>query len=687
MVKIKKTKDEREINEVDRLRAQMAELEARAQAAEAALSEPHTEAQEYLPTYGDLSQLNQDGLILSTVGKERLRDIVTDYLDLLETSAAVYERNGDYAMGLFSSSWCRMMDTASRALCDTDDNRAALACGRWLCHQSCWEDASLPAIQTGEPVDIACSGGIRLYAVPILVDGNVVGALNFGYGDPPTDEAHLRQLAEQYQLPIKNLQTQARAYQPRPGYIIDYAKKRAQRAARYIGSLIKRQQLESNLRDHQDKLQAVMTHSTFQIIEIDLDGNILLVNQAAAALAGDTPENLVGKTITAFVPDKLGETFMARINQVKGTGEPLTVEDRLKLPVGERVLYTTMYPILDDSGVIHSIGAITQDITERKQAEEALRISEERLDLAMRVKNEGIWDWDLTTNQADFDDRYYTMAGYQPGEFPHHLEAFQERVHPEDIDSVMDTAEKYISGQLPAFHVKFRFKHKSGSWMWIEGKGKIFEHAEDGQPKRFVGTHTDITEQVQAQRALRESEERFRIVQEISPDGFTILHPERNEQGEVVDFSWVYENQSVARINKTDPQDVIGKRILDLFPAHLGTSVFEAYLFVANTGKSQVLEDVYVGEIISRPTWLRLVVVPMGEDIAILTQDITERKRSEDQLRQLKQDLEVQVAQKTAELQERVAELELFFDATVEREFRMQELREELARLKAHHED
>jgi transcriptional regulator with GAF, ATPase, and Fis domain len=95
--------------------------------------------------------------------------------------------------------------------------------------------------------------------------------------------------------------------------------------------------------------------------------------------------------------------------------------------------------------------------------------------------------------------------------------------------------------------------------------------------------------------ALEESEERFRVAQDMSPDGFTILHPVRNAAGEVVDFTWVYENQAIGRINKTDPKTIVGKRLLDLFPNHRATNIFEKYLLAANTGKTQILEDVYVG--------------------------------------------------------------------------------------------
>ncbi len=231
------------------------------------LSEKKTKDDDFTPEYGDLSELNKNGLILSSVGKDQLTQIASEYLDLLETSSAIYEINGDYALGLFSSGWCRMMDTASRKLCETDDNQQALNCGKWLCHESCWRDASLQAIESGKPADVECNGGIRLYAVPIRAGGQVIGAINFGYTDPPESDVELQKLSELYQIPIEKLRKEGQEYQTRPQYIIDYAKKRIQFSAQYIANIVERKQAETELRRMKDDLEIQVAEKTRELQE------------------------------------------------------------------------------------------------------------------------------------------------------------------------------------------------------------------------------------------------------------------------------------------------------------------------------------------------------------------------------------------------------------------------------------
>ena len=149
--------------------------------------------------YGNLVELNTCRELLEAIGEGTLADIANDYLDVLGSAAAIYEKNGDYALSLFSSPWCRCLNQASRTLCQTDDNAEALRSGRWHCHESCWNDASRVSIETSRPVDVPCRGGLRLYAVPILAGDEVVGSNEFRLrrstgrpGSAPGDSRALR---------------------------------------------------------------------------------------------------------------------------------------------------------------------------------------------------------------------------------------------------------------------------------------------------------------------------------------------------------------------------------------------------------------------------------------------------------------------------------------------------------------
>jgi PAS domain S-box-containing protein len=275
-----------------------------------------------VPAYGNLLPLNTSRVILDSVGKSALTDIARDYLDLLDTSAAIYERNGDYALGIFSSGWCRFMDEASRRLCGTADNREALASGKWLCHESCWTDASRKAIQTDGPVDIECNGGIRLYAIPVRAGDETVGSINIGYGDPPCESAKLQELASRYRVSADDLLRHAEAYESRPPFIIELAKRRLHVSARRIGKYVERWRAQEEMKRYHAQLEAANAEleSFAYSVSHDLRAPLRAIDGFSQAIQEDYGDRL----------DDPGREYLEKVRSASSRMS-LLIDDMLRL--------------------------------------------------------------------------------------------------------------------------------------------------------------------------------------------------------------------------------------------------------------------------------------------------------------------------------------------------------------------
>lgn len=144
---------------------------------------------------------------------------------------------------------------------------------------------------------------------------------------------------------------------------------------------------------------------------------------------------------------------------------------------------------------------VNQDITDRRQAEEALRMAQEQYELAMQGSNDGLWDWDIRTNQVFFSPRWKEMVGYAADELNNGFADFEALLYSDDHDRVLAAVNDYLTGKNEAYDVEFRFRHKAGSYRWIRARGKALRDA-DGKPYRMAGSHTDITENKLAEQDL-----------------------------------------------------------------------------------------------------------------------------------------------------------------------------------------
>jgi len=142
-----------------------------------------------------------------------------------------------------------------------------------------------------------------------------------------------------------------------------------------------------------------------------------------------------------------------------------------------------------------------------REAEQALRKSEERFDLAMKGMNDGVWDWNLVTDEIYYGPRYKSMLGYNDDEYPNILASWVNGLHPDDKEKAQKLVEHYLNGSVPEYRNIFRLKHKNGEYRWIMSRASAVRD-EQGKPHRMVGAHTDITELKELENELREVSEK-----------------------------------------------------------------------------------------------------------------------------------------------------------------------------------
>jgi PAS domain S-box-containing protein len=293
--------------------------------------------------------------------------------------------------------------------------------------------------------------------------------------------------------------------------------------------------------------------------------------------------------------------------------------------------------VRDAAGTVTGVQAIGWDVTERKLAEEELRQSRERFELAVQGSQDGLWDWDLTTDEVYYSPRYMAMVGYGDHEFSNRSEEWIKRVHPEDYDRVRSELRDHFKGRESLCWVEFRFRHKDGSYRWIRSRGFVLRDV-TGRVYRMAGSHEDITDRKRAEEALLASDERYRSVIAAMQDGILLLD---------ADGSIRSCNAAAERILGLSAEQMMGRTPHDprWRAIHEDGSPFpgETHPPMVTLRTGQPCSDVVMG--VHKPdgtlTWITVNAQPLfqadGRTLAGVVasfEDVTARKRTEELLHQ-----------------------------------------------------
>ncbi len=280
-----------------------------------------------------------------------------------------------------------------------------------------------------------------------------------------------------------------------------------------LADITERRNIQMELERQRGTLQAVLDNSPVAVQVFSADGKLLLSNERAEQLLGRPvkPETALADlnrvyevfihgTDIHYPPEK-----MPLVNAL--LGKTTQVEDmEVRRPDGSRVLLQVLASPIQSTenqcyGEISSCVVMFQDITERKQNELRLRQTRERLQLAVEAGGIGIWKLNPRTQTLEWDAMMFQLYAITPGEFDSTYQAWRNRVHPDDLEASEIALQQVIEGKQANFNHQFRIILPDGRIRHIQAHAKPhFDQA--GQPVSLLGVNWDVTEELESARIL-----------------------------------------------------------------------------------------------------------------------------------------------------------------------------------------
>ncbi len=176
------------------------------------------------------------------------------------------------------------------------------------------------------------------------------------------------------------------------------------------------------------------------------------------------------------------------------------IDNFLQKPIQLSDLIRTLRKIVEN---FHQQQLLKEQAKEIIQKNQELQNINERFHLAMESTKDGLWDWDMITNEIYFSSTWKKMLGYEDNEISSSLKEWQSRVHPDDMQKALADVTAHLEGQTDVYENIHRMKHKDGHWIWILDRGKALLD-DNGKPYRFIGFHTDLTIQKEQEHKILE---------------------------------------------------------------------------------------------------------------------------------------------------------------------------------------
>ncbi len=324
-----------------------------------------------------------------------------------------------------------------------------------------------------------------------------------------------------------------------------------------ILDITKEKEIKEALEEEEKRYEELSKQSRTFIWEVDKKGKYLYASENVKDVIGYKAEELVNKkTVFDLHPEEDLEEFRKGVLKIlKGKEKMQGFENPIVSKKGKVCwVMSAGLPVLDKKGNFLKYRGSDTDITKKKEIEIKLKEKEEQFELAIKGSNDGIWDWDLITNNLYLSPKWKEQLGYNDNELKNEFKTFENLLHPDDKERVLAFANKYLEGKLKDYSIEFRMLHKKGGYRWILAKGAAV-YDEKGKPYRMVGSHSDITDRKMNERKILEKNrelEKFQLAVENASDHIVIT----DENG-----ICLYMNNAAEKITGFSKKEILGEKV------------------------------------------------------------------------------------------------------------------------------
>jgi PAS domain S-box-containing protein len=271
-------------------------------------------------------------------------------------------------------------------------------------------------------------------------------------------------------------------------------------------SLRERARAERRLRDSEERTRAILDAAKEAFVSMDASGVISAWNPQAERTFGWPAAEAIGRNLAqTIIPDRLRDAHDRGRERFLATGDGPVLNRRVELPARHRdghefPVELVIWPV--GTGHEASFNARAHDISERRQAEEAVQATQERLSLALDAASMGYWDWDIPSGQRVWSPQLEKLFALAPGSLDGD-EGFRQRLHPDDREAVSRWAAGAAEG-APPDEIRFRVVWPDGQTRWMEARAQVYRDPA-GQPVRMVAVVVDVTQQTRVLEALKQT--------------------------------------------------------------------------------------------------------------------------------------------------------------------------------------